>query len=564
MSSVVARISAHVPHRKSGYQKDFKSGAKPKSSPVIDVREFDINSATSLISKCPGGHVPKYAGISKGQSNAHFPLEACMNCELGDRCPSKQQAKNFVVRISLKAIESGREQAPMQAPGIAAASQRTGIKGKAVSVFREHGVATAAAVLFLLMGIAAFPGVAHQVSDDLPPSEPVGEIESPEIKADVLFPDQENIYQTIASESESIPDIRDAESSERDESAGPADKMVLSASAQAENGTAETGLSEDSDTPESLSDDSARADDAVNDPVDNGASGSAAPTAAAPKAASGAPNVPQQQPSAAPSPEAKPLPYLIYVSKNSYTIAILGLDEDGEYSELLRTYNTAIGRTSAQTRAGTYKITTRERWRDWGGVYTPYSTKHSGGLFFHGPVYYAKDPFQMKASSYNEIGSSATSGCMRTSTAAAAWIYYNCPDGTQVIIANDSKYTSVPQANIDDSQNYDPTDPDVKKEIPQISLVLNFSEVELMVGESIAIEVSSIIPEDAKISSIVYSSGDSSVATVDPDGIITAVSPGTAVITVTAVGPSEASQACQVSVALPDVSPLPPNDANDE
>ena len=69
---------------------------------------------------------------------------------------------------------------------------------------------------------------------------------------------------------------------------------------------------------------------------------------------------PTPAPSVTPEPETDTdteLPYLIYVSKDSFTIAILGLDENGEYTELLDTFNTAIGRTDAQTRAGSYTIT---------------------------------------------------------------------------------------------------------------------------------------------------------------------------------------------------------------
>jgi len=160
--------------------------------------------------------------------------------------------------------------------------------------------------------------------------------------------------------------------------------------------------------------------------------------------------------------EEEEFPYLIYVSKDSFTIAILGLDDEGEYTEVLKTFHTAVGRTSAQTRAGTYTIISRTRWVRWGrNSFSPYATRHSGGLWFHGPLYNARDSYRLNPRSFNAIGSNATAGCMRTTTGASAWIYYHVPDGTTVIIANDSLYTSTPVDRIDSSQRFDPTDPNL-------------------------------------------------------------------------------------------------------
>ena len=170
---------------------------------------------------------------------------------------------------------------------------------------------------------------------------------------------------------------------------------------------------------------------------------------------------PTPSPGTAPKPETETeLPYLIYVSKDSFTIAILGLDDNGEYSQLLQTFNTAIGRTDAQTRAGSYTITEKSAWIQWSkNSYSPYGTKHSGGLWFHGPSHSAKDLNTLQAASYNKIGTRATSGCMRTTNGAAAWIYNNAPVGTPVIIANDSLYNSAAIAKVDANQKYDPSDP---------------------------------------------------------------------------------------------------------
>ena len=154
------------------------------------------------------------------------------------------------------------------------------------------------------------------------------------------------------------------------------------------------------------------------------------------------------------------LPYLIYVSLDSFTIAILGLDENGYHTELLHTWHTAYGRTNAQTRPGTYEILSKSTWISWGnGWFSPYGSRYVGGLWFHGPLYRGRNLNGMRASSFNQIGTRATSGCFRTSTNAASWIYHNAPIGTRVIVANDSFFTSPVPDRIPQGQTFDPTYP---------------------------------------------------------------------------------------------------------
>jgi lipoprotein-anchoring transpeptidase ErfK/SrfK len=240
--------------------------------------------------------------------------------------------------------------------------------------------------------------------------------------------------------------------------------------------------------------------------------------------------------SAAPTPApSSEFPYLIYVSKNSYTIAILGLDDNMEYTKILRTFATGIGRSGAQTRAGTYTITEKEPWHTWSkNAHSPYATKHSGGLWFHGPSFKEKNYNTLISDSYNGIGTAVSSGCLRTTCSAAAWIYYNCALGTPVIIANDSKYTSKPFEKIPDGQTYDPTHPGSKQEIPITSFALVRDDVGLTVGQTFQVSVKKVLPEDTTTTKYIYSSSDVSVATVDSSGQIEAVGEGTCVIHVKA------------------------------
>ena len=510
----------HISARKKSISPKFsKAGVNPEMKPAIDFNAFDIDPATYKIIECPGGHAPKHTGISKGQTAAHFSLETCIGCDLREACPSKQQTKDFAVRISLKAFDTGGSNEGTEPGNTAATGERaqdhgsriatrftdaekfgnpggiagrlsavlrSGFKDGPVPILKKYGVVTVAAVACMIVIITTPSRGLFSSAGDTPPPDAAENLVEPVSPADDDI--DSNIYPLFDTEAIASPaletqdernsasidgidvdgvDIDDIDSDGIDADSSYANSSPnLLAPALADEIAAILTLSGDDDAPES-SDPAAESEEAKNAPSDVDDPAAAVPVVSGAQA-SGNASAPRQQPSSPqPStPEIADLPYLIYVSKNSFTIAILGQDENGEYTQLLRTFSTAIGRSGAQTRAGTYKITTRERWRDWGGIYTPYATKHSGGLFFHGPIFTEKDSYKLRASSYNEIGSTSTSGCMRTYTAAAAWIYYNCAEGTTVIIANDSMYTSTPPAQLDDSQLYDPTDPDVQIEAP--------------------------------------------------------------------------------------------------
>jgi len=103
------------------------SGTEPTKK--LPVTEFDIDKTTNVINKCPGGYIPTRAGVSGGQTSAHFPHEACANCEFSNQCYSKKQAKDCVVRISLKAVNVSRERDKMKANRKENTGKRAGIEG---------------------------------------------------------------------------------------------------------------------------------------------------------------------------------------------------------------------------------------------------------------------------------------------------------------------------------------------------------------------------------------------------------------------------------------------------
>ena len=519
--------------KKNDSMKIYSTEKDPVTNP--DICEFYIDFGTNLVIRCLGGHVPKYAGVRKGQSSAHFPIEACANCEFCEKCRSKRQTSDYVVRISLKAIMAlcthesadalsvNSKGTPSRDKGLRdhrpvvserssdIKGHRSGVRDKGSGVSNQTKrrsifasmpcrAAIAAVVVCVLVGAITLLTGVWRISDDLPEVESdimtvsavTPGINSPAIEP-ISLPEQgdgdpmelnhernnpdtapESPEQGGESTNFSDPEAGYSEEEETDppETSEPEDPLVAgiavgetaadpsgsgSAGSAGSTGSGSTGSTEVSG--------SGNAGSTGNGNVGNGDAGNSGtnPAATTPPQSTGNASVaPDQQFQAVYSSDGEPLPYLIYVSKDSFTIAILGLDDDLEYTVLLQTYSTAIGRTSAQTRAGTFSITSKTRWIDWSdGTHTPYGTGHSGGLWFHGPIYNQKDPHSLRTASYNAIGTNATAGCLRTTTANSLWIYNNIPIGTRVIIANDSRFTSAVPARIDDGQTFDPTDPDV-------------------------------------------------------------------------------------------------------
>jgi hypothetical protein len=103
------------------------SGTEPTKK--LPATAYVIDEKTNLIKKCPGGYAPTRAGISSGQTSAHFSHEACAHCAYREQCQSKKQVKDCVVRISLKAVNTGREREQMKESRVENTSMRAGIEG---------------------------------------------------------------------------------------------------------------------------------------------------------------------------------------------------------------------------------------------------------------------------------------------------------------------------------------------------------------------------------------------------------------------------------------------------
>ena len=260
--------------------------------------------------------------------------------------------------------------------------------------------------------------------------------------------------------------------------------------------------------------------------------------------------------STAPPPDpasGNPDTYQIYISKNSFTVAVLSRDAAGQYTQVVKIFKAATGGT--KTRTGTFEIQhkdqkfTKLRWYSFNTSFSghcPYATYFTGGVYFHGPIFHKKDPHTLNTKFYNRIGKANTSGCLRLPTAQARWIYYNCPYGTKVIVANDDRYRAPEHEQIPPDQFWDPTDPDARP--PVTAFELNISQLELEVGESFQLALQGILPSNTATVRFIFESGQPAVAEIDSQGLIRGLAEGIAIIRVRADDVYAVERTCTVLV----------------
>ncbi len=195
---------------------------------------------------------------------------------------------------------------------------------------------------------------------------------------------------------------------------------------------------------------------------------SAEPSASPSPTPSGSPG-----PSPTPGPSATPgvnvnnmaqnveYPYEIHVNKQMNCITVYAMDTQGQYTIPLKAM---VCSTGAATPLGVYKTPAKYIWKVLkGNVWGQYSTRISGAILFHSVPYSTNSKSALISKYYNKLGTTASAGCVRLTTADAKWIYDNCPLGTTVIIYNDSNPGPLgkPSAiKVPANNKWDPTDPD--------------------------------------------------------------------------------------------------------
>jgi len=158
--------------------------------------------------------------------------------------------------------------------------------------------------------------------------------------------------------------------------------------------------------------------------------------------------------------------YTIVVDKEAHAMGVYERSKSDQYDRLVEVFPVATGRRRRQTPTGTFRIGGKYTWKrfPYRGNWAPFVSCFSEyGIYIHGPIYRSpKDRGSMFPWAYREIGSNATSGCLRTTYYGAYWIYTHCPRGTVIKIKNNGSGLTYPTKPARDPRypTWDPTDPD--------------------------------------------------------------------------------------------------------
>ncbi len=160
--------------------------------------------------------------------------------------------------------------------------------------------------------------------------------------------------------------------------------------------------------------------------------------------------------------EPDPYPYYIKVNKTQNCVTIYEKDEVGEYTVPIKAM---ICSTGNATPLGTFDSKGKFVMKGLiNGVYGQYSTWITGNILFHSVPCSRKSKDSVSVRNYNQLGTTASAGCIRLTVADAKWIYDNCEIGTLIEIYNDKDEElplGKPEAiKLPEGTGWDPTDPD--------------------------------------------------------------------------------------------------------
>ncbi len=140
-----------------------------------------------------------------------------------------------------------------------------------------------------------------------------------------------------------------------------------------------------------------------------------------------------------PTPMPTPVPYAITVDVTNQIVTAYGLDENNEYTQVVRQMICSTGTRATPTDVGSWKLGAgRSRFPLFPkyNVYVQYWTPVANGFGFHSVIYNTKNTMDLWVGSYSQLGSRASHGCIRLLVDDAKWIYENAGKGTVVTVTN--------------------------------------------------------------------------------------------------------------------------------
>lgn len=159
--------------------------------------------------------------------------------------------------------------------------------------------------------------------------------------------------------------------------------------------------------------------------------------------------------------EEDPYPYYIKVNKKQNCITVYEKDSKGEYTVPVKAM---ICSTGYATPLGVFGSKGKYVMKGLiNGVFGQYSTWITGNILFHSVPSARATKDSVSVRNYNQLGTTASAGCVRLTVADAKWIYDKCEIGTLIEIyeAEEPGPLGKPEAvRLPEGSNWDPTDPD--------------------------------------------------------------------------------------------------------
>ena len=184
--------------------------------------------------------------------------------------------------------------------------------------------------------------------------------------------------------------------------------------------------------------------------------------------------------------------YSLWVNLAYCTVTAYECYSDGNQYPI-RSMACSCGRAGQETPEGVFYTSDKYSWGYMAdGSWAAYVTRFNGDILFHSVPSWEPYPGNIEIGEYNKLGGPASLGCIRLCVADAAWIYYNMPWGTEVVVYTD--YSSpgpwgfpgaykVPD-DIPQVRQWDPTDPDPGNPWPYYTISIGPDAVTLPAGSS--------------------------------------------------------------------------------
>ena len=159
-------------------------------------------------------------------------------------------------------------------------------------------------------------------------------------------------------------------------------------------------------------------------------------------------------------------PYMLAVNRDANVVTVYTPDEEGRYTV---PFMAMVCSGGVDTPLGYHQTPVDYDWRLlMGPSYGQYATRIFDAYLFHSVPYYSQHKDDIEYDEYNQLGTSASLGCIRLEVVDVKWIYDNCPLGTPVVIYADAEepgpmgkpgtiYTDPADT---EKRGWDPTDPD--------------------------------------------------------------------------------------------------------